>query len=54
MVLLHEGRVALEGSPEEFRETNDPVAGRFLRGEITAEDLERIHKSGDDVPARHN
>ncbi len=49
MVLLHEGKVALEGTPAEFRETTNPIAGQFLRGEITADELARIHGRSDDV-----
>ncbi len=48
MVLLHEGKVVLEGTPAEFRETTNPLVGRFLRGEVSAEELAQIHKSSDD------
>jgi phospholipid/cholesterol/gamma-HCH transport system ATP-binding protein len=42
MVMLHEGRVLLEGPPELFRGSEDPVVGRFLRGEASEEDLAAI------------
>ena len=49
MVLLHEGAVVLEGTPEEFKATTDPVAGQFLRGEVSAAELEKIRGHGDHV-----
>lgn len=39
MVMLHEGRVALQGTPQQFRESDDPVVQRFLRGEASEEEL---------------
>jgi phospholipid/cholesterol/gamma-HCH transport system ATP-binding protein len=47
MVMLHEGRVRLEGTPELFRTTDDPIVQRFLRGEASPEELARIRKGGD-------
>ena len=32
MVLLHEGRVRIEGTPQELRESEDPVLRSFLEG----------------------
>ncbi len=51
MVLLHEGKVILQGTPEEFQLTQDPIARQFLRGELGADELARIHGSGDDKGA---
>ncbi|MDZ4755336.1 MAG: ATP-binding cassette domain-containing protein [Phycisphaerae bacterium] len=42
MVMLHEGHVLLEGTPEEFRRSDDAVVRRFLRGEASDEDLAAI------------
>ena len=42
MVLLDEGRVVLQGTPQEFRDTSNPVVGQFLRGEVSAEELAKI------------
>jgi len=39
MVMLHEGRVLLEGEPALFKGSDNPVVGRFLRGEASEEDL---------------
>ncbi|MFO0873318.1 MAG: ABC transporter ATP-binding protein [Phycisphaerales bacterium] len=39
MVMLHEGRIALEGPPQRFRESADPIVQRFLRGEASEEEL---------------
>ena len=46
MVMLHEGRVVLEGTPEEFRNSADPVVRRFLRGEASEEELRAIRSVG--------
>lgn len=51
MVMLHDGRVRLEGTPELFRTTDDPVVQRFLRGEASPEELARIRSGGDDAGA---
>ncbi|MFM7134479.1 MAG: ABC transporter ATP-binding protein [Planctomycetota bacterium] len=42
MVMLHEGKVVLEGDPEAFRRSEDGVVRRFLRGEASEEDLRAI------------
>jgi phospholipid/cholesterol/gamma-HCH transport system ATP-binding protein len=52
MVMLHEGLVRLEGSPEDFRRSEDPVVRRFLRGEASDEELAAIRASGPTRPAR--
>ncbi|MEE2908188.1 MAG: ABC transporter ATP-binding protein [Planctomycetota bacterium] len=39
MVLLHEGRVHMQGSPDSFRTTEDPEVRRFLEGRATHEEL---------------
>ena len=33
IAMLYKGRVRLLGTPSEFRETDDPVVGQFMRGE---------------------
>jgi phospholipid/cholesterol/gamma-HCH transport system ATP-binding protein len=33
MYMLHEGRIIAEGTPDELRQSSDPVVGQFLRGE---------------------
>jgi phospholipid/cholesterol/gamma-HCH transport system ATP-binding protein len=30
MAFLHEGKIILEGSPEEFRQTHNPIVSKFL------------------------
>jgi phospholipid/cholesterol/gamma-HCH transport system ATP-binding protein len=42
MVMLHEGQLVLEGSPEEFQHSTDPIVGRFLRGEASDDELRAI------------
>jgi phospholipid/cholesterol/gamma-HCH transport system ATP-binding protein len=44
MVMLHEGHVVLEGAPEEFRSSTDPVVSRFLRGEASEDELKAIRE----------
>jgi phospholipid/cholesterol/gamma-HCH transport system ATP-binding protein len=33
MYMLNEGRIIAEGTPDEMRQSSDPVVGQFLRGE---------------------
>ena len=40
MVLLHEGRVRMEGTPDEMRHTTDRVARAFLEGREMVDDLQ--------------
>ena len=42
MVMLHEGVVVLEGEPEAFRRSTDPIVKRFLMGEATPEYLDAM------------
>lgn len=42
MVMLHEGRVCFRGTPEELRQSEDPIVRQFLRGEASEEDLAGI------------
>jgi phospholipid/cholesterol/gamma-HCH transport system ATP-binding protein len=44
MVMLHEGHVVLEGPPEAFRNSDNPVVGRFLRGEASDDELKAIRE----------
>jgi len=45
MVMLHEGRVRLEGVPAAFRASQDPVVMRFLKGEANPEELAEIQRT---------
>lgn len=42
LVMIHAGRVRLEGPPEVFKSSDDPIVSRFLRGEAEPRDLEAI------------
>jgi phospholipid/cholesterol/gamma-HCH transport system ATP-binding protein len=42
MVMMHEGKVRLEGAPETFRASDDPIVSRFLKGEANPEELAEI------------
>ena len=52
LILLHEGKVILQGSAEEFQSTTDPIAGQFLRGELGVDELARIRGKRDDGAQR--
>lgn len=42
LVMLYDGNVILEGTPEAFRQSDQPMVQRFLAGEATAEELAGI------------
>ncbi|RLS66685.1 MAG: ABC transporter ATP-binding protein [Planctomycetota bacterium] len=44
MVMLHDGAVVMQGTPQEFRDSTDPVVARFLRGEASEEELHAIRQ----------
>jgi phospholipid/cholesterol/gamma-HCH transport system ATP-binding protein len=43
LVMLYDGRVVMEGTPDEFRDSEVPIVQGFLQGEATAEELAEIH-----------
>jgi phospholipid/cholesterol/gamma-HCH transport system ATP-binding protein len=43
MMMMHDGHVVFQGTPDELREAGDPIVQRFLRGEATADELAGIH-----------
>lgn len=51
MVMMHEGTVLLEGSPDDFRKSEHPIVQRFLRGEASEDDLAGI-RAVSNVPRR--
>ncbi len=48
LVMLHGGRVVMEGSPEEFRQSENPRVQRFLLGEATPEELGEILREAEE------
>jgi len=46
MVMLYDGQLALEGTPQVFRDTDHPQVRRFLLGEASEEELKGIHARG--------
>ncbi len=48
MVMLYDGRIVMEGAPEEFKQSPNPIVQRFLRGEATADELAAIRGSPTD------
>lgn len=52
LVLLHEGKVILQGNAKDFQSTTDPIARQFLRGELGMDELARIQGNWDDGAQR--
>ena len=50
-VMLHEGKVIFQGTPQELRESPDPIVQRFLRGEASEAELAGIEGVGIDLQA---
>jgi phospholipid/cholesterol/gamma-HCH transport system ATP-binding protein len=44
MVMFHEERLFMEGSPDDFRNSTDPLVCRFLKGEASEEELRAIRR----------
>jgi phospholipid/cholesterol/gamma-HCH transport system ATP-binding protein len=42
MVMLYDGHVIADGSPEEFRHSENDTVQRFIKGEADADDLQQI------------
>ncbi len=42
MVMLHEGKLIIDGSPQEIRDSKDPRVREFVEGKASPEDLEAI------------
>jgi len=48
-IMLHEGKVIFQGTPQELRESPDPIVQRFLRGEASEAELAGIEGVGIDI-----
>ena len=44
LVMLHGGRVVMEGTAQQFRDSTEPHVRRFLQGEATPEELAEIRE----------
>lgn len=53
MVLLHEGKVLLEGTPEDFRQSTAKFVNQFLKGEVGPDELARIRAGGESNARAH-
>jgi len=51
MIMLHDGQVVMEGTPQEFRASPDEAVQRFLRGEATQAELAEIRAGSHHGPA---
>ena len=48
MVMLYDGTVIMQGTPQEFRRSSNPIVQRFLHGEPSAADRAAIASRSDD------
>ncbi|MEL7239170.1 MAG: hypothetical protein AAGK78_09925, partial [Planctomycetota bacterium] len=39
IVMLHKGNMIFDGTPDEIRNTTDPIVSRFVRGEADEDEL---------------
>lgn len=46
IVMLHEGKIAFDGTPQQVRDTDDPIVRRFVMGEASPEELGVLDISG--------
>ncbi|MEM7228877.1 MAG: ABC transporter ATP-binding protein [Planctomycetota bacterium] len=49
LVMLHDGRVVAEGTPDAIRRSADPIVQRFLQGEASLDELAFIRAKQDDA-----
>ena len=49
MVLLNDGKVIAEGTPEEFRANDNDVVRRFIEGKADKDDVDKIHAALDPI-----
>jgi len=49
MVLLNEGKVIADGTPDEFHASDNDVVTRFIKGKADKDDLEKIHAALDPI-----
>ena len=50
MVMLYDGNVVLQGTPDDFRDSPDAHVQRFLRGEATVDELAEIRAASPGEP----
>lgn len=46
MVMLHEGKLIFDGTPEEIRQSQEPTVKRFVLGEASDEELAAVREPG--------
>jgi phospholipid/cholesterol/gamma-HCH transport system ATP-binding protein len=50
VVMLKEGKIIFDGTPDEVRNSDNPVVQRFVKGEASAEELASLDVQADDEP----
>lgn len=49
LVMLYDGKLVMEGTPQVFRDTDNPLVRRFLLGEASEEELQNINVKADET-----
>ncbi len=50
VVMLKEGKIIFDGTPDDVRNSDNPVVQRFVKGEASAEELASLDVQADDEP----
>src|SRR5437867_1727118 len=45
IVMLHQGKIVVDGTPEEIRASEEPIVQRFVRGEADEAELATLRQS---------
>lgn len=52
IVMLHEGKIAFDGTPAQIRESDNAIVRRFVLGEASPEELGALHIAAGATPSR--
>ena len=50
VVMLKEGKIIFDGTPDDVRNSDNPIVQRFVKGEASAEELASLDVQADDEP----
>lgn len=50
VVMLKDGKIIFDGTPDEVRQSDNPIVERFVKGEASAEELASLDVQADDEP----
>ena len=54
LVMLKEGKIIFDGTPDEVRNSDNPIVQRFVKGEASAEELASLDVQADDEPGGYD